>query len=135
MVSFYPERKPISSKKRLASLEINRGTHTPQNHILENLHKFPNHIEDRKQLQRFLGVLTYAEAYIARLAEIRKPLQAKLKKDVEWSWTPADTQYVEKVKKKLGTFPKLYLPNTEDSLIIETDASNEFWGGILKAKT
>ena len=66
---------------------------------------------------------------------MRKPLQAKLKKDVIWNWSNTDTDYIKKIKKILINFPKLYLPNIEDSLIIETDASDEFWGGVLKAKT
>ncbi|KAL4566124.1 hypothetical protein LXL04_030234 [Taraxacum kok-saghyz] len=60
--------------------------------------------------------------------------QVKLKKDVIWNWTNTDTDYIKKIKKVLINFPKLYLPNIEDSLIIETDASDEFWGGDLKAK-
>ena len=42
---------------------------------------------------------------------------------------------LKKIKKNLIVFPKLYLPSNEDFLIIETDASDEIWGGILKAKT
>ncbi|CAH1439847.1 unnamed protein product, partial [Lactuca virosa] len=42
--------------------------------------------------------------------------------------------YIKKIKKVLINIPKLYLPNIEDSLIIETDASDEFWGGVLKLK-
>ncbi|GKE27543.1 reverse transcriptase, partial [Tanacetum coccineum] len=92
-------------------------------------------LEDKKQLQRFLGVLTYAETYIDKLAKIRQPLQGKLKKDIVWNWTQSDTDYIKKIKKNLTVFPKLYLPSNEDSLIIETDASEDIWGGILKAKT
>nr|KAJ0190255.1 hypothetical protein LSAT_V11C800404760 [Lactuca sativa] len=113
-------------------LEINEGTHCPHKHILVHLHDFPNVLEDKKQLQKFLGVLTYAD--IEKLAAKRKPLQAKLKKDVIWNWSSADTDYIKKIKKVLINFPKLYLPNIEDSLIIEIDASNEFWEGVLKAK-
>lgn len=124
----------FKTKINFLGLEIDEGTHKPQNHILEHIHKFPNKIEDKKQLQRFLGILTYASDYIPKLAEMRKPLQAKLKKDVLWTWTDADTVYVGKIKKGLKEFPKLYHPNPEDQLIIETDASKDFWGGILKAK-
>ncbi|GKA20044.1 Orf y [Tanacetum coccineum] len=92
-------------------------------------------LEDKKQLQRFLGVLTYAETYIEKLAKMRQPLQGKLKKDIVWNWTQSDTDYIKKIKKNLTVFPKLYLPSNEDFLIIETDASEEIWGGILKAKT
>nr|GEU71394.1 TPA: orf y [Tanacetum cinerariifolium] len=116
-------------------LEIDQGTHSPQKHILEHLHNFPDALEDKKQLQRFLGVLTYAETYIEKLARMRKPLQGKLKKEVVWNWTQSDTYYVKKIKKNLTIFPKLYLPSNEDFLIIETDSSEDIWGGILKAKT
>jgi hypothetical protein len=75
-------------------LEINEGTHCPQKHILEHLHDFPNVLEDKKQLQRFLGVLTYAKTYIEKLAAMRKPLQAKLKKDVIWNWSNTNKDYI-----------------------------------------
>ncbi|KAL4590526.1 hypothetical protein LXL04_003458 [Taraxacum kok-saghyz] len=45
-----------------------------------------------------------------------------------------EDDYIKKIKKILINFPKLYLQNIEDSLVIETDASDEFWGGVLKAK-
>lgn len=125
----------FQTKINFLGLEIDQGSHKPQNHILEHIHKFPDKIEDKKQLQRFLGILTYASDYIPKLAEMRKPLQTKLKKDVPWTWTHDDSNYMAKIKKGLNEFPKLYHPNPEDQLIIETDASNDFWGGILKAKT
>ena len=46
-----------------------------QKHILEKIEKFPEKIEDRKQLERFLGCLTYASDFIKDLAKLRKPLQ------------------------------------------------------------
>ncbi|GJS69292.1 Orf y [Tanacetum coccineum] len=125
----------FKTKINFLGLEIDQGTHSHQKHILEHLHNFPDALIDKKQLQRFLGVLAYAETYIEKLAKMRKPLQGKLKKDVIWNWTQSDTDYIKKIKKNLTVFPKLYLPSNEDSLIIETDASDDIWGGILKAKT
>nr|WOA03487.1 reverse transcriptase [Atractylodes mild mottle virus] len=125
----------FKTKINFLGLEIDQGTHKPQNHILEHIHKFPDRLEDKKQLQRFLGILTYASDYIPKLAQIRKPFQAKLKKDVTWSWTDSDTSLMIKIKKGLKSFPTLYHPKLEDKLIIECDASDSFWGGILKAKT
>lgn len=99
------------------------------------MHEFPDRILDKKQLQRFLGCLTYAEGYIKKLAEIRKPLQKKLKKDNNWYWDDEDTEYVRKIKLKLKQFPTLYQPKDDDPMILETDASNETWSGVLKAET
>lgn len=131
------EKKAKLFKNRInfLGLDIDAGTHCPQPHILENIHKFPDELEDKKQFQRFLGVLTYADCYIPKLAEMRKPLQVKLGKDYVWCWTSSDTDYIRKIKKKLVTFPRLCLPDPDDRLIIETDASHEFWGEVLKAST
>lgn len=123
----------FKTKINFLGLELDEGQHRPQQHIIEHIQKFPDKIEDKKQLQRFLGILTYAESYIPKLAEMRKPLQAKLKVDTVWNWTDSDSKYVKKVKAKLTSFPFLYHPLPEDKLIIETDASDNAWGGILKA--
>ena len=66
---------------------------------------------------------------------MRKPLQAKLKQNTPWKWEETDTLYVDKIKKQLISLPVLYHPGPEDLMIIETDASKEYWGAVLKAKT
>ena len=52
-----------------------------QSHILEKISNFSNKLVDKKQVQRFLGVLTYASDFIQNLAQLRKPFQKLLKKD------------------------------------------------------
>lgn len=137
------EKGIVLSKKKaeLCKKEINylgliisHGNIKMQNHVLENIQKFPDKIESKVQLQRFLGCLTYAESYISRLAELRKPLQAKLKKTAVWSWTDNDSNYFRKVKAKVKNLPTLHHPEPHEFLIIETDASDQYWGGILKSK-
>lgn len=123
----------FKEKINFLGLEVDEGTHKPQVHILEHIHKFPDTLEDKKQLQRFLGILTYASDYIPKLAQIRKPLQAKLKENVPWKWSNEDTNYMKKVKKNLTSFPPLHHPLPDEKLIIETDASDDYWGGMLKA--
>ncbi|KAI3706819.1 hypothetical protein L6452_24807 [Arctium lappa] len=65
----------------------------------------------------------------------RKHKSVKLKQDIRWYWTDIDTQVVKKIKKHIGILPKLYNPGPNDTLIIESDASDSYWGGVLKAKT
>lgn len=124
----------FKEKINFLGLEIDQGTHCPQAHILEHIQKFPDKLENKKQLQRFLGILTYASDYIPKLAAIRAPLQVKLKDSTHWEWKDSDSAYMAKIKKNLKSFPKLHHPQEDEHLIIETDASDEFWGGILKAK-
>jgi hypothetical protein len=66
--------------------------------------------------------------------QLRQPLQAKLKKDTIWQWSKEDTDYVEKIKKAVKHLPPVHHPGPKEPLIIETDASDKYWGGILKAQ-
>ena len=76
-------------------LEIKVGQIILQKHILEKIQKFSEKIQDRKQLERFLGCLTYALDFIKDLAKLRKSLQQKLKKEVSWTWTTNDLKIIQ----------------------------------------
>ncbi|KAL2497125.1 orf y [Abeliophyllum distichum] len=106
-----------------------------EDHEKQVLQEFPDEIQDQKQLMRLLGCLTYAESFIQDLVKMRTPLQKKLKKDHKWNWTREDSNYVRKIKAKLKNLPPLYHPHKDDKMIIETDASQDFWGAALKAVT
>ena len=69
--------------------------------------KFPEKIEDRKQLERFLGCLTYTSDFVKDLAKLGKPLQQKLKKEVNWIWTTNDTRLFKTSKRCVKIFPPL----------------------------
>ena len=55
-------------------LEIKVGQIILQKHILEKIENFPKKIEDKNQLERFLGYLTFASDFIKDLAKLKKPL-------------------------------------------------------------
>jgi len=61
-------------------------------------------------------------------------LQQKVKKEVIWIWTSNDIKIGQNFKKICKNLPVLNLPNEEDDLILETDASNEHWNAVLKIK-
>ena len=48
-----------------------------QKHILEKIENFSEKIEDRKQLERFVGCVTYASDFIQDLAKLKKTIAAK----------------------------------------------------------
>ncbi len=113
-------------------LIINKGKIELQEHILHKLHNFPNNIQNKKQLQQLLGILTYTDSFIKNLAELRKPLQQKLSTKIPWTWDQKDSQYVQYIKTKLQHLPTLIMPLEGDSMILETDASENIWSAILK---
>ena len=89
---------------------------------------------DRKQLEFFLGCLTYAPDFIKDLAKIRRPLQNKLKKGWDWTLNLADSILEKFLKEKCKDLPTVTLPNENNKLVLETDASNNHWSTVLKIK-
>nr|GEU96481.1 retrotransposon protein, putative, Ty3-gypsy subclass [Tanacetum cinerariifolium] len=86
-------------------LEMDKGTHHPQSHIIKHIKDFPNKLKYKKQLQRFLRILTYASDYILKLVTLRAPFQCKLKKDVLWTWDINDTDRMIKESLSGGKSP------------------------------
>ncbi|KAJ9553340.1 hypothetical protein OSB04_017385 [Centaurea solstitialis] len=92
-----------------------------QSHILEKINSFPDKLIDKKQVQSFLGILNYA-----------KPFQDLLKKNKVFSFDKSLENQVKKIKEYCKILPKLQLPKDNDDLILETDASENYWSGVLK---
>ena len=99
-----------------------------QNHILEKIKDFPEKLTDRKQLQRFLGILNYAEGFIKNLADLRKPLR-RLTSEM---FTNEHENPIRFIKTQCINLPKLKLPLDNDDLILETDSSERTWVTVLK---
>ncbi|AAP78924.1 putative multifunctional pol protein [Cestrum yellow leaf curling virus] len=106
-----------------------------QPNVLEKLELFPDAIEDRKQLQRFLGCLNYIadKGFLKEIAKETKNLYPKVSITNPWHWSDLDSKLVNQIKKKCKDLSPLYFPKPEDYLIIETDASGDTWAGCLKA--
>ena len=94
------------------------------NHILEKIKDFLEKIVDRKQLQRFLGILKYAEGFVKNLADLRKPLQKLTSEKHKFEFTKEHEEHIRFIKSQCTNLPKLKLPLDNDDLILETDSSN-----------
>ena len=49
-------------------------------------------------------------------------------------WEDHHTGLVQQFKKLCANLPRLAVPEPGDKLIIETDASDKYWGGVPKAR-
>ena len=67
------------------------------------------------------------------LEKICRPLFQRLQNNPP-PWTDTHTQIVKQVKKRVKTLPCLGLPSPDSFKIVETDASEFGYGGILKQK-
>lgn len=105
-----------------------------QKHPLEKIQYF-SLPKNKKDLQRFLGLITYIKSlgFLNNNSYKSSNLQKKLKKDVEWSWTQNDTKCFEELKQLCKNLPTLYQPKPEDKIEVETDASKTHWAGVILA--
>uniref|UniRef100_A0A1U7WXF7 Uncharacterized protein LOC104231921 n=1 Tax=Nicotiana sylvestris TaxID=4096 RepID=A0A1U7WXF7_NICSY len=110
---------------------IEKGRIIPINRSIEFASKFPDIITDKTQLQRFLGSLNYISAFIKDLAKDIAILYERLKKNPK-AWTDSHTDAVKRIKQKVNNLPCLTLANPTWANIVETDASDIRYGGILK---
>ena len=99
---------------------------------MKKISAFPDKLIDKKQVQSFLGILNYASDFISNLAALRKPFQELLKKNKIFSFDKGLENQVKKIKDNCKNLPKLQLPKEDDDLILETDASESYWSGVLK---
>lgn len=97
-----------------------------QPHVLTKLADFPNKLKDTKTIQRFLGVLNYIHKYIPRLSEKIAPIR----KHLQSGWSNQANEAIKKLKAKCQNLPKLQPPG-EGLLILQIDASDDFWVVVL----
>ena len=125
-----PKIKLFQTKVRFLGFDIYHGVIKPIDKSIQFAEKFPDQILDKTQLQRFLGSLTYISDFYQNLRQQCKPLFDRLRTNPS-PWTPAHTSIVQEIKKYVKTLPCLGIPSVNCFKIVQTDASNIGYGGIL----
>ncbi|XP_049870365.1 uncharacterized protein LOC126369844 [Pectinophora gossypiella] len=87
--------------------------------------------ENVKELQRFLGLITYLSKFIKNLSDITAPLRVLLQKDIEWSWETEQEEAFQELKKSLKSPPVLGYYDPKAPIILSVDASSYACGGVL----
>ncbi|XP_062701336.1 uncharacterized protein LOC134285160 [Aedes albopictus] len=84
-----------------------------------------------KQVRSFLGTVNFYGKFIPKIAEIRKPLNDLLRKNVKFNWTEECKHAFEKLKCFLTSDSLLVRPNYKDTFVLTTDASEYAIGAVL----
>ena len=138
------EKSGISLSKKKAEImknqieflgiQIDKSGVKMQQHIVQKIINSKEELDTKKKLQSFLGLVNQVREYIPKLAETLKPLQKKLKKDIEYNYDEKDKKQVQKIKLLCKELPKLQFPdeNRKFIYIVEADASEYSYGGVLK---
>nr|XP_016442202.1 PREDICTED: uncharacterized protein LOC107767648 [Nicotiana tabacum] len=116
---------------RFLGHNIQNGIIVPIQRSIEFASKFLDVITNKTQLQRFLGSLNYISSFIKDLAKDTSILYESLKKNPK-AWTEDHSKSVRRIKQKVNNLPCLTLANPSWAKVVETDASDIGYGGILK---
>ena len=80
---------------------------------------------DKKDLQRFMGMIAYLSKFIPNMAEESAPLRRLLEKNVQWHWSEEHTKRLNTLKTLLTKAPVLKYYAINEPLVLSVDASSE----------
>ena len=125
--------KLFQTKVHFLGYDISEGQIRPIDRAIQFAGKFPDVITNKTQLQRFLGSLNYVVDFYRDMRKQCKPLFDRLKSNPP-PWSDVHTSLVQKIKSHVKTLPCLGIPIVGAFKIVETDASDIGYGGILKQR-
>ena len=87
-----------------------------------------------KDVRKFLGLANYYRRFIKDFAQIARPMNMLMRKDVKWQWGGEQQKAFDKLKEIFTTRPVLAAPDLDKEFRVEADASNYAMGGVLSMK-
>jgi hypothetical protein len=124
----------FQTKVRFLGYNIHQSNISPIDRGIQFADKFLDEILEKTQLQRLLGFLNYVADFYQNLIKQCKPLFDRLRNNPP-PWTSDRTSIVKDIKKYVKTLPCLGIPIVNSFKIIETNAFEIGYGGILKQRT
>ena len=87
-----------------------------------------------KDIRKFLGLANYYKRFIKNFAQVARPMNVLMRKDVKWQWEEEQQKVFDKLKRVFTTRPVLAVPDLDKEFRVEADASNYATGGVLSMK-
>ena len=125
--------KLFQTKVRFLGYDISEGQIRPIDRAIQFVDKFPYIIIDKTQLQWFLGSMNYVADFYKDMRKQYKPLFDCLQNNPP-PWSDVYTSLVKQIKSHVKTLPCFGIPTVNAFKIVETDAFDIGYGGILKQK-
>jgi len=87
-----------------------------------------------KDVRKFLGLANYYRRFIKNFAQVARPMNVLIRKDVKWQWEEEQQKAFDELKRVFTTRPVLAVPDLDKEFRVEADASNYATGGVLSMK-
>jgi len=87
-----------------------------------------------KDIRKFLGLANYYRRFIKNFAQVARPMNVLMRKDVKWRWEEEQQKAFDELKRVFMTRPVLAVPDLDKEFRVEADASNYTTGGVLSMK-
>lgn len=119
----------LTEIKYLGHIITQSGIRPDDSHILpiQNMPK-PENVKD---LERFLGLVTYVGNFIPNLSEKTHKLRELLKKDIEWHWDDEHDRCFGELQRCITNPPVLRFYSLDKPVTISVDASKNGLGACL----
>ena len=117
---------------------LSGGSYSTTDRIIKAIKDYPR-CENKKDVQRFVGLCGYYRVFIKDFAKKAAPLYALFKKDTEFHWNELEEQAFQMLKTELlktqdEDGPRLVYPLRDQEFIVHTDASITGIGAVLAQK-
>ena len=87
-----------------------------------------------KDIRKFLGLANYYRRFIKNFAQVARPMNVLMRKDVKWQWEEEQQKAFDELKRIFTTKPVLAALDLDKEFRVEADASNYATGGVLLIK-
>ena len=86
---------------------------------------------NKKQVQSFIGMITFLSKFSPRLSELAEPTRELSKHKVPFNWGPEHQQAFTEIKKEISNTPILAYYNPKKQTVLQTDTSIKGLGACL----
>ena len=105
----------------------------PQERLVSTIRDFARP-ESRKAVKSFLGMAGFYRNFIPNFAEIARPLNNLTSDNVKFQWDESCESAFAELKRLLSTEPVLAFPRLGEPFVVDVDASDVAFGGVLMQK-